>query len=857
MNDSYARAPHSRPATQAERVSAALLIDFDNVTMGVRSNLGQELRNFLDSDIVRGKVAVQRAYADWRRYPQYIEPLSESSIDLIFAPAYGSSKKNATDIRLAIDALELVFIRPEIGTFILLSGDSDFSSLVLKLKEYGKYVIGVGLRESTSDILVQNCDEYYSYNRLSGLTSVDEAQTAEHDPWELTSSAVARMVERGDVMRSDRLKQVMLEIDPKFDEKSAGFSKFNRFLGEAAQRELIVLRKAENGQYDIAPLPGNGKTGSAKSSGDVPSSENGEVSPRPRSRRTRRGGRGGRSAATKPETKKADADGAPAALAAVFDELSKVVASVSRGSASSVRDSVAKRKLSELNPSFDERAFGFSKFSHFLQAAHDAKVVRMTRDEHSNVYLAPGDDGGAGAGEQRGSGAETVPARSAKRGGSRAAGRPRAPSGAETASARSAKGTADEPAVEGRSAFSAAAEAARKTLFGRFRRGRREQVPASPPSAAKKPSPPEAAKKPRTDATPAASGTEQRKAAARPAKRQAAARQESAPAPKAVGQGGRERAARAASAGDRGRPAKQQVAAQQKEDAPAPKAVGRGGQEQAARTGVRGRPAKRQAAAQQKEDAPDPKAVGQGGQERAARTAASAGDRRRPAKRQAAAQQKNAPAPGTSAPAPRAEGRSEQESAPAPGAAGRRRSARQRDQAPAAPAADRQEVAKEPSRRAPSAPGQPEVAPRPRGPATLGRFRSGSRGRKPAPQDAARAAAPTRSSEPDPAAKTTSEKTRASGGQSAAKRSAPARAAAPATGGERAARRDGKAAAGPVTHMVRNYPGVGKRTAERLYEHFGEDVFQVIDSAPERLVQVLSAGRAKIVVQAREAERES
>jgi hypothetical protein len=83
----------------------------------------------LSSEIIRGKVAVQRAYADWRRYPQYIVPLSEASIDLIFAPAFGSNKKNATDIRLAIDAMELVFTRPEIGTIILLSGDSDFSVL--------------------------------------------------------------------------------------------------------------------------------------------------------------------------------------------------------------------------------------------------------------------------------------------------------------------------------------------------------------------------------------------------------------------------------------------------------------------------------------------------------------------------------------------------------------------------------------------------------------------------------------------------------------------------------------------------------------------------------------------------------
>src|SRR5687768_9659876 len=164
--------------------NAALLIDFDNVTMGIRSDLGKELKSLLNSDVIRGKVAVQRAYADWRRYPQYIVPLAESSIDLIFAPAYGSSKKNATDLRMAIDAMELIFTRPEIGTIILLSGDSDFSSMVLKLKEYGKYVIGVGIRESSSDLLVMNCDEYYSYNALAGLVKTGEEESKPWDPWD-------------------------------------------------------------------------------------------------------------------------------------------------------------------------------------------------------------------------------------------------------------------------------------------------------------------------------------------------------------------------------------------------------------------------------------------------------------------------------------------------------------------------------------------------------------------------------------------------------------------------------------------------------------------------------------------------
>src|SRR5207249_2435794 len=247
------RPVHKEPPAHAP--NAALLIDFDNVTMGIRSDLQSELRRLLQSEIIRGKVAVQRAYADWRRYPQYMVPLAEASIDTIQATAYGSSKKNATDIRLAVDAMELVFTRPEIGTFILLSGDSDFSSLVIKLKEYGKYVIGVGIRESSSDLLVMNCDEYYSYNALAGLVKAGEEEGAagrKYDPWELVTEAIQRMRRNGDVMRSDRLKQVMQEIDTTFDEGNVGYSKFSKFVQDAAARGLVALTKLENGQLEVS-----------------------------------------------------------------------------------------------------------------------------------------------------------------------------------------------------------------------------------------------------------------------------------------------------------------------------------------------------------------------------------------------------------------------------------------------------------------------------------------------------------------------------------------------------------------------------------------------------------------------------
>ena len=341
------RPVHKEPPAHAP--NAALMIDFDNVTMAIRSDLQTELKRLLQSEIIRGKVAVQRAYADWRRYPQYIVPLSESSIDLIFAPAHGANKKNATDIRLAIDALELVFTRPEIGTFILLSGDSDFSSLVLKLKEYGKYVIGVGIRESSSDLLIQNCDEYYSYNELAGFTKASDVEYVKRDPWELVVEAVKQMTAHNDVMRSDRLKQVMQEIDPNFDEKDAGFSRFSKFVIEAARRGLITLTRLDNGQYEIALGPQ--VEGAPAQPTLAAMSEATQPAPdRPRSRRGGRGGgsRGrGHEPAEPMEPQQPEAPPAPApepatsgfSLGGAFDRLKQAVGRIGGDEAAETEES--------------------------------------------------------------------------------------------------------------------------------------------------------------------------------------------------------------------------------------------------------------------------------------------------------------------------------------------------------------------------------------------------------------------------------------------------------------------------------------------------------------------------------------
>ena len=404
----YSQAPHVEgpPKAPTGAPNAALLIDFDNVTMGMRSDLSKELKTLLQSDVIRGKVTVQRAYADWRRYPQYIVPLSEASVDLIFAPAYGSSKKNATDIRMAIDGVELVFIRPEIGTFILLTGDSDFSSLVLKLKEYGKYVIGVGIQESSSDILVQNCDEYYSYTSLTGLKKTTGTDDKPVNPWELVEKAVQRMTKRGDVMRSDRLKQVMMELDNNFNEGNFGFSKFSKFIAEASSRGRIRLHRLENGQYEVMPRGGrpSGKTDVAGQPGKA------HRPPTPRRGRTTRTGAPARSIevgeAETAEAVRADASAPgeqpdfprevdPAPLRAAYDLMLDSLRELMEKGRDSVRDSDVKRKMLKRSPGFDEAELGFSKFSRFLLQAQEHGVVDLEKSETGNyrVSLKDGSEG--------------------------------------------------------------------------------------------------------------------------------------------------------------------------------------------------------------------------------------------------------------------------------------------------------------------------------------------------------------------------------------------------------------------------------------------------------------------------------
>ncbi len=374
------RAAYIEPPAHAP--NAALLIDFDNVTMGIRSDLQNQLRRLLDSEIIKGKVAVQRAYADWRRYPQYIVPLSEASIDLIFAPAFGSNKKNATDIRLAIDALELVFTRPEIGTFILLSGDSDFSSLVLKLKEYGKYVIGVGIRESSSDLLVQNCDEYYSYSELTGLTREGEVDHVRRDPWELVVEAVRQMKKDNDVMRSDRLKQVMQALDPNFDEKDAGFSRFSKFVVEAAHRGLLALSKLENGQYGVE----------IGENANVPPGEEAELRKQESKGEEERGTRSRR----KRTRRREEASQPSLTLAEAFELLQQALLVLGAAGEAQTSAEDTRNKMVELLGDDSDPLFQRARFQRLMRQAHDANLIELVKADGGGYLLKLGPEAAVG-----------------------------------------------------------------------------------------------------------------------------------------------------------------------------------------------------------------------------------------------------------------------------------------------------------------------------------------------------------------------------------------------------------------------------------------------------------------------------
>jgi uncharacterized protein (TIGR00288 family) len=208
--------------------------------------------------VEKGKLIVKKAYADWADYAEYKKPLHEAAIELIEIPKRAMTGKNSADIRLCVDALDLCYSKEHIDTFVIVSGDSDFSPLVSKLKENGKRVIGLGMKESSSNLLIDNCDEFIYYEDLErplGIPPKIEQDLPEKKKEAfqlLVDSVVALVRENKEVLWSSMVKETMKRKKPSFNESYHGYRTFSDLLEDAEKEGIIQLRTdTRSGTYVI------------------------------------------------------------------------------------------------------------------------------------------------------------------------------------------------------------------------------------------------------------------------------------------------------------------------------------------------------------------------------------------------------------------------------------------------------------------------------------------------------------------------------------------------------------------------------------------------------------------------------
>jgi uncharacterized protein (TIGR00288 family) len=256
----------------------ALFCDFENIALGVRDARYQkfDIQKVLERLLLKGSIVVKKAYCDWDRYREFKAGMHEASFELIEIPHVRQSGKNSADIRMVVDALDLCYTKAHVDTFVIISGDSDFSPLVSKLRENAKAVIGVGVKNSTSDLLIANCDEFIYYDDLVRETASrrraprksaakstadapppprkgeDERKQEAFD--QLVSTLEALIAERGQDERiwGSMIKQALKRRQPGFNESYHGFAGFNELLEEAQTRGLVKLEHDEkSGGYTV------------------------------------------------------------------------------------------------------------------------------------------------------------------------------------------------------------------------------------------------------------------------------------------------------------------------------------------------------------------------------------------------------------------------------------------------------------------------------------------------------------------------------------------------------------------------------------------------------------------------------
>ncbi len=262
-----------------ETSNLAVFCDFENVALGVRdARVAQfDISKVLERLLLKGSIVVKKAYCDWDRYKDFKAAMHEAAFELIEIPHVRQSGKNSADIRMVVDALDLCYTKLHVDTFVIVSGDSDFSPLVSKLRENNKNVIGVGVKNSSSDLLIANCDEFIYYDDLvrkkkkakkparktapkgpkavAAETSKLEAESLIQEALDLVMETLEALAEeRGseDKIWGSMVKQTLKRRRPGFNESYYGFRSFKRLLDEAASRGLMDLESDEkSGGYII------------------------------------------------------------------------------------------------------------------------------------------------------------------------------------------------------------------------------------------------------------------------------------------------------------------------------------------------------------------------------------------------------------------------------------------------------------------------------------------------------------------------------------------------------------------------------------------------------------------------------
>lgn len=248
-----------------EDLKLALFIDFENIALGIREAKFKtfEIDKILERLVEKGKIVVKKAYSDWEGYSKYKRPFHEAAIEMIDIPRKAISGKNSADIRMVVDAMDLSYSKDHIDAFVIASGDSDFSPLVSKLKENDKYVIGVGVRNSTSELLIDNCDEFIFYEDIVRQSEIQKKQKQRvSDPklskkkaeaFEQVLDAIDGLLrEDKEILWGSMVKQAIKRKHPQFNESYYGYNSFSKLLEDAQRSKVLVLRKDQrSGTYII------------------------------------------------------------------------------------------------------------------------------------------------------------------------------------------------------------------------------------------------------------------------------------------------------------------------------------------------------------------------------------------------------------------------------------------------------------------------------------------------------------------------------------------------------------------------------------------------------------------------------